>query len=149
MQTITPNTPAVLPVDGGLFPGNPGQSQSGETWDIVYCPTGQFVDFTNDDASNTQTNGCSVVYDPNANTLTVTMAPLAAMQAINAGSQYGTWVVLYDTQPGGVHVAGAGRSAYFTFAASQSSPPPGALTLSATPQIIAGIPSIQLSWTGG
>ncbi len=143
MKTLIPNMPAVLPVDGGLFPGNPGQPVSGETWDLVYCPTGQFVDFTYDDASDSQPRGCAVAYDPAANTLTVTMPTLAAMQAINSGSQYGTWVALYDTQPGAAHVAGAGRSAYFTFA--QALP----LTLMAAPSLAGGIPAIVLSWTGG
>ena len=118
MSTITPNQSVALPVTGGLFPGNLGQPQSGETWDLVYCPTGQFVDFTYDIASDTQPRGSSVVYDSTANTLTVTMATLAALQSFDPGAQYGTWVALYDTQPGANHVAGAGRSAYFAFAAT-------------------------------
>ena len=123
MQTVTPNQPVVLPVTGGLFPGNLGQPQSGETWDIVYCPTGQFVDFTYDLASDGQPRGCSVAYDSVANTLTVTMATLTSLQNFGAGAQYGTWIVVYDTQPGPTHVAGAGRSAYFTYAATFSSAP--------------------------
>ena len=149
MQTIIPGQPVTLPVTGGLFPGNPGQPDSGETWDIIYCPTGQFVDFTIDAASNQQPNGCAVVYDPNANTLTVTMATLTAMQAINSVSQYGTWVALYDTQPGATHVAGAGRSAYFTFAATLPVTPPQPLTLQAAGQLIGGSSAIVLTWSGG
>jgi hypothetical protein len=59
-----------------------------------------------------------------------TLASLHAINAAYAQTNYGPWETVYDTQPGAAHVAGAGRSAYFTFAPFA---PPTNLTITVVP----------------
>lgn len=128
----------MLPVTGGGFPDD-----TTETWDILYCPNPPALDFGYNVSSNFAPAGCSVAYDPAANTLSVTMASLASLQAINPTVRGGTWAVVYNTQPGPFFPNGAGRSAFFSFGGGSggSIPVP---TLTATPQLVGNVPSILL-----
>lgn len=153
MLTIYPGTPTALPVTGGDFPIDdiPGQSSSGEIWDLLYLPNGGSPDFAHggNPMSNNVPVGASVVYDPGSNTLTVTMPTLATIRAADASYatvNYGLWEIVYDTQPGSTHVASAGRSAYFQFAAAPA--PISTPTLTATPTLASGTPEIVLVGSG-
>lgn len=139
MNTIIPGQTVALPVTGGGFPDN-----TTETWDILYCPNPPTLNFGYNMSSNFAPVGCSVVYDDGTNTLSVTMASLASLQAINPAVRYGTWAVVYNTQPGNSFPNGAGRSAFFNFTAGAGGFPP-APTLTATPQLVGNVPTIQLA----